>query len=750
VKPRTAASRWALLIGAPFLVSAAAQRAPAQLQPDSRRACAMCHLEWVDAFEQAGADLLIEKPAKPTSANSSVCLGCHDGSIVDSRRRVWIEHGHRTGVSPPQTMRVPGELPLDEGKLACRTCHTAHRASAEDHFGAAFFIRVQNDASQLCQMCHPEKARGPTLGSHPVGGMPWPIPPELIRAGAKAVQGQRQLYCQVCHMAHGSRGEHLLVMGVSGNELCLTCHKKLRPRMWRPAREGVHPDRPVIHEPEQFKAIERMGTRLGAENRLICLSCHRLHEGKSGRFMLAEPLEGSSFCMQCHPYKKPLVGTEHDLRKTAPESRNRLGMTPTESGPCGACHLFHNLAIRPNPGNFDETGICASCHRIDGLASKTGNMKYTHPVHVPAPTMPPAGGLPLASRPGDGKAAEVIVCLTCHDPHNGPLGFVRKPYDALCGTCHAEMTGRIPKGPHDASTGKAKWPAPVSEDHKCAACHKPHSSDPITKLWTVSLPQTQPAREEPCMACHKDTGWATGQSGDPKQVLHLRAKITASQPGPEPSKDATSRPSDRMVCQTCHDPHRGPAPIHLLRAPEASRPGSVCFGCHPDTADIGVSMHGRLALQQAQFDARVCGPCHEIHARVKGGPREMLWTGNMSDEGKTPSEKRCLGCHGPGGRATQPTLFWHPHAPLKALDWQGLCKLYPDLKELPAGQITCLTCHITHGRKIQANENVPLVQLAAARPMLRPNISQTLCASCHGYDALRHYLYFHYPEKRPK
>ena len=85
------------------LVTAQPRRTPT----DSMRGCAECHLQWIETFNQPRAVLLIERPAEPVEALAQTCLSCHDGSTVDSRRRVWLEHGHKTGVVPPPTMKIP-------------------------------------------------------------------------------------------------------------------------------------------------------------------------------------------------------------------------------------------------------------------------------------------------------------------------------------------------------------------------------------------------------------------------------------------------------------------------------------------------------------------------------------------------------------------------------------------------------------------------------------------------------------------
>lgn len=715
-----------LLIRVAMLAFATVRPGLGELRPDSRRQCTICHLEWVETFNRPDEPLLVEKPTRPTAIGSKICLSCHDGSVVDSRYGVWLEHSHKTGVAPPASMTVPVQWPLEDGKVTCHTCHTAHATPGQDELAAAFFLRVPSEPGQFCQTCHADKAGGPTHGSHPVGGMPWPIPQALIDAGARAKPGQREIHCQVCHKVHGSRRESLLVMGVADNQLCLTCHEKLRPGMWRPARKGVHPDRPVIQKGEQIHAINRMGTRIGQGNRLICLSCHKLHHGKSGRFMLAEPLVGSALCKQCHPDKESLLGTTHNLRRSVPDARNRLGMTPEESGPCGSCHMFHNLAVTPRPSDADPIGICLSCHSAGGLAYKEGDRRYTHP-----------------------RDTEAMACQTCHDPHEGSHpNFLVTTHDKLCHTCHAEISDRITGGPHHAKPGQPSWPTPIKADSKCAACHQMHSSDPNTKLWTFAPAKTEPTADAICRGCHAGIEWPDDERGvKPKAVMHPRAVIESSRAAGQATRSGASRPADRMACLTCHDPHIGARPEHLLRAPDSEHPASVCVGCHKDAGNIDHSMHSRRALGLPQQDSRVCGPCHAVHA-VKGSVRDLLWANKLSPEGRSPSEERCLGCHGPGGTATAPTIIRHPEGPLKAANWGDL--LGPDLKSegIPAGQINCLTCHLPHGRADQQEQRVSQEQRAAAKPMVRRRVAQRLCALCHGFDAIRRYLYYHFPEKR--
>lgn len=695
---------------------------PTGMRTDSREDCAVCHLEWIDAFDRPEAALLIDPPDKPVVASSETCLGCHDGSVADSRQRVWLEHGHKTGIRPPETMTIPEMLPLENGAIVCRTCHTAHARTGAEGVAEAVFLRVPGRTSELCKMCHTDKTTGPKLGTHPIGGMPWAIPEELIAAGAKAEADQRVIHCQVCHTPHGSEREHLLVMGVADNQLCLTCHKKLRPRMWHPQREGVHPDQPVVTSPVQIEATQRMGTRIGRENRLICLSCHRMHHGTSGRFMLASTLEDSTFCLQCHPEQKSLVDSIHDLRRSAPKAHNRLGMPADQSGPCGACHMFHNLAIRPNPTANDPIGVCASCHVGGGLAGNTAAMQDTHPMHMAVSGLARDTRLPLFDNDGEPSPTGVVACLTCHDPHEAAEPhFLRKTPDELCRTCHADPANRMADGPHG---------------EECLTCHKMHSWRPGETLWAGEPTEHDDPADAVCMQCHDETSWARDEDRPEHAVLHPRTS----------SKD----PDQRMRCGTCHDPHAGETANALLRHADAATPAAVCLECHPTVKPISTSMHSQQIMARATGteEPSVCGPCHAVHA-TETATAEKLWAAPMAGEGTTAAERRCRGCHNVKGPARPPkNTFDHPRAPLQAFDWKSLKTADEPIPVVPNGQITCRTCHLPHGRPNVLPATATTTQRAAAKPMIRTGLAQRLCAKCHGYNATGMFLYYHHPDKR--
>jgi hypothetical protein len=81
--------------------------------------------------------------------------------------------------------------------------------------------------------------------------------------------------------------------------------------------------------------------------KMFCPTCHNTHgekndEGKYLKSLLRVPNEeGNGLCINCHREKEWIVGTDHDLRITAPDEENVLEKTTGDSGVCSACHLVH-------------------------------------------------------------------------------------------------------------------------------------------------------------------------------------------------------------------------------------------------------------------------------------------------------------------------------------------------------------------------------------------------------------------------
>lgn len=740
-----------------------------QMQPGGARVCALCHLSWVETFQpgRARGPLLIERPPDGIVSESDTCLGCHDGAVGDSRRRVWLAHGHQTGVTPPAAMKVPDALPLEDNRLACRTCHTAHVGGGPEDLATTVFVRTPNESSQLCRMCHPEKTKGPELGTHPIGGMPWPVPDALLAAGAKVTNDRQRLICQTCHTPHGAPGERLLVMGTQSSQLCLTCHARLRPGMWRPDMAREHPQNPPLSSDTQRRAIQDMKTVTGPGDTLICLSCHKLHHGLAGRDMLADTLHDSQLCIRCHPERGSMFGSRHDLRKSAPAERDRRGRTPEQSGPCGACHSFHDFARTMSPAMLDPGGVCATCHRADRCAAKATGEPLSHPADITSTDVPSDARLPLYPAEGGGTRRG-LACLTCHDPHQvAQPHFLRDQPDQICAACHAAGVPAV-TGEHDFTRHPERTNArgrSAAETGRCGFCHGVHNANgPMLWVATKATPQ---AGEGLCRECHRPDGMAADKPA--RAVVHPTTRAVASSvKAPETTlplfgADGRRAPNGSIACATCHDVHRGaPGCTAMLRrgaAGNATGCASLCTECHPDTRFLATSSHNPRLLRAYAGADRVCGPCHAVHADPETVARGS-WVAPQGPDDDPPDIRRCTGCHGLSGTAAaRITPVHHPVSPLQNVVPPGSPGFMPLVNDDGVagaeGHITCATCHAPHGQGSDTGSSpVDMAgiedpeHLRMVKSMLRSYTAPNLCSSCHGFDGLRRYLYYHAPEKR--
>lgn len=692
---------WALVLAA-LLTGRVGAQAVGGLQPDSGRDCAACHLEWAESFKQPGARLLVNRPDKPVVAESEMCLSCHDGSVADSRREVWLEHSHKTGLAPSTGMTVPQQLPLEDGKLACRTCHTAHAAGVSGTLKDAVFLRMKNDEGQLCKACHAEQAQGPELGNHPLTKLPWKLPDSLAQAGAHAGTGNEQVVCQSCHLAHGSKKDHMLVLGTESSQLCLTCHEKMRPAMWDSSHE--HPQNPPIRSDAHRRAIAQMGTKIGADGTLICLSCHKMHKGKSGKAMLAETMDDSKLCIRCHEDRAALVGSGHDLRKSAPNELNRLGKTAQQSGPCGACHSFHAYAREPAPAEGDPQGLCRTCHAEGKVAAKHTGLPFSHPSDIEDGHLPKDAKLALYPSAKDSKR-KAVACLSCHNPHEvAQPHFLRMTNDQLCANCHAGKVETM-AGPHDF-TKKPMQNArgrSVEQTGKCGFCHSVHNANgPVMWVATKNAPQ---GTNELCTECHR----AEGLAGKKPAAMFNHPTGPSARPTTRPANLALplynaqghQTDSGSVACGSCHDVHTsGKRAKHLLRSADAT---SLCTQCHPSQAQMAGSMHDVRSSTKpwpGKSKGDLCTGCHDPH---NNDPAQGTWTVAV-DQHYKGGDAACVACHANHGWTQGNGNFKigevvHPQLVKPDSEARNLPHGFP-LKQGPNSPapdtLMCKTCHNPH------------------------------------------------------
>jgi len=353
--------------------------------PNSAKGCAICHYRWVDTFfiEGKGSDL-VEYTSNKVVATSEMCFSCHDGSVLDSRARAYQTAQHKINMPPPAAMNIPEILPLDEGgNMVCATCHTAHGVPSGPDSEETIFLRTSNRNSEMCRMCHPQMEGGVKMGNHPLDATQQEIPQSLIALDARVGKKPNQVVCETCHTAHGSSYENYLIKNDRDSSLCLVCHQDKDSLTPEGQKRPVH----VINaQPVTARIPENLlnkGAKLGDRQELICQTCHKVHQNSLGpQLLLFKKDEKSTFCLSCHPDKRHIADTQHNLAVSAPSEKNLEGKTVSQAGVCSACHLPHRAA-RELSGDADyTTRLCMSCHSRGRVAGKKNLIGTTHPLSV--------------------------------------------------------------------------------------------------------------------------------------------------------------------------------------------------------------------------------------------------------------------------------------------------------------------------------------------------------------------------------
>jgi predicted CXXCH cytochrome family protein len=350
---------------------------------------------------------------------------------------------------------VVARMPVVHGPVAAGSCTACHRPHSAAH--PALLTHARED---LCVHCHTDCGPDGPGHNHPLRGEVTLRNQALLASGGVLGSADNEILCQTCHLPHASDWDHLLPLPANDDSLCLACHEARTPNQWMADAGHREAETYRFGTHEMRQAAAAIGTRIGQDDKLICLSCHRLHRAPSEDGLLAETLQDSRICLRCHPDYGHVEESPHDLRLSAPKALNQREQTAVQSGPCGACHGFHRFNARIEPRPEDASGLCTGCHSAQSPDVHTPE-RIVHPALLlwnrTAPGEP--GYLPVLSAEGTVRPGGFIACLTCHNPHGrrdvlcddedadgGQLSPAARqaarpmvrPYDApnLCSTCH--------------------------------------------------------------------------------------------------------------------------------------------------------------------------------------------------------------------------------------------------------------------------------------------------------------------------
>jgi len=766
--------------------------------PNSAKACAICHYRWIDTFfiEGRGTDLA-DYTAEKVVASPDMCFSCHDGSIADSRARAFQTAQHKTNVPPPDHMQIPDIFPLDEqGKMQCATCHTAHGVASGPGSKETIFMRTSNRNSAMCRMCHPDMADSTKAHNHPLDTVKQEIPRQLIDRDALVGDKPNQLICETCHSAHGAKYENYLIESGRDSSLCLACHTDKNTLTPAGKKKPFHVVNVKPVKATIPQSLIKSGARTGRNGELICQTCHKVHRNQTAQpSLLIAKDKNSALCLNCHPDKQPVADTGHNLLRSGPKEKNLPGMTVAQAGVCSACHLPHQAARQLSGAGDFTTLLCLSCHSKGNIAGKSSLTGVQHPLGVRPDHK---STLPLFNDSGLPDQNGRITCTTCHDPHQSPAAlngpestpkqtaaksFLRQSSPKICAECHRDKF-YVANSKHDlghtapdAQNIKKQTPAQAG---LCGGCHQVHNAQ-RSFLWARATPPGgEGAVSDLCLDCHSDNGPAREKVirnySHPLGVSPSAKGLTTTLP----LFDQNGKISENgmLSCPTCHDPHRwdplkvsdrahyqteGDARNSFLRLENS--PGSrLCADCHANQALVKGTDHDlmvtapadRNMIGQTPLESGTCGACHLTHNSKN---QFKLWAQEFAG-GDGIMEMLCNSCHSKAGSANDkiPPIASHPDGKLitnVGRNIKGMDNYFPLYDpqtgdNTTVGNISCASCHNAH----QWNPGLPSggkgvqAEGSADNSFLRDRSSDLLCRDCHGPEALYKYLYFHDPGKR--
>lgn len=767
--------------------------------PNSARECAMCHINWIDIFYRQGQSTdLVEYPKEKLVAAEMMCYSCHDGSIVDSRLKVWETSRHKTGIKPSANISIPKEYPLDkDGNMQCATCHSAHGVDTKPGMADTIFLREPNINSSMCRRCHVNKRGGVKNGNHPLDVNLKKRPAKIINNGGK-LGANDTVICQTCHTPHGSTNEHFLVIpnskgSLSHSQLCETCHTKSPDISANDSkRRFSHPVDVPLQKEAMLPAKWDNGKKpyISFDGNINCITCHSPHNAMKNNHLLQTKNSKGELCVTCHTSKKSIYDTKHDIAKYYPNEKNADGIKASETGSCKACHFMHKgEAPRMWARKVSDSSIgalCLSCHSKNKVAKNALTGAYTHPVNVKLSDKDLKVPFPLFNDIGKVDPEGKVSCPTCHDVHkwsplsadkggkeiegDGENSFLRMKStrnSELCQTCH-KTKSTIVKTKHDLERTDPN--AKILKDRDpdryglCRTCHAVHNARSV-KLWAIKSGEGKGSIEPLCTSCHSD-----GEAASKK----MTGKIShPTGPGVSPNhKIDTELPlhtaeGDRartgnVSCATCHNVHRwapddasnrgskkkeGDGSNSFLRMKYAGT-NELCRECHEGKFSLEKTKHDlKLTAPSSRNDKRetvkksgVCGACHRPH----NGSMGKLWA-RKGGKGADLIEKACTSCHSGGNVAEGKWTGGRSHPLGKKPNMVASMKEYLPLYDLDGvrsvdGGVTCSTCHDVHRWEPGSDIGPGKKKIEGDRfnSFLRvPNDDDAkLCSACHQENAL--------------
>jgi len=259
----------------------------------------------------------------------------------------------------------------------------------------------------------------------------------------------------------------------------------------------------------------------------------------------------------------------------------------------------------------------------------------------------------------------------------------------------------------------------------CHPVHGKRAAADAANPWTVV-----------CTTCHAQ-GISHGAGG---------GAGASTRPADMPGFDGRGRKirMGAISCPTCHEPHGKPRTARLRRPYALS--GFVCTACHRDKETVALTPHDLRGISGKS----VCEPCHRPH----GGKAPLMW-GLSKDEGDEGAAA-CRSCHRVKGMGGPLPRGGHPVNILVPRPVPDKFPLFDAAGERARnGMLTCATCHEVHGTGFLPVGQGTGMLLRAAEGQTGKEIGRTVaCLPCHQDKRARHgqadCIWCHPPHEEPK
>jgi predicted CXXCH cytochrome family protein len=729
--------------------------APA-LEMSSKKACAICHVMWIDDFRTDKKTLIkwqptnvLMKDTQGVVSSEAICYSCHDGYVNDSRAILWKYNRHPTFVKPSNNVTVPSELPLsNKDEIYCGTCHSAHGVDTEPSARSLFtpFSRIKNVDSSLCKECHRKEADFKRSNGHLLGTTQLKLPAVLFELGGVRSKDKNKVICQSCHKVHGAKGDKITIVDNRNSKLCIICHEKQISLI-----NTKHDMRLSLPDSKNIK--QQRVSQSGP-----CGACHIPHNAANKRLWARKLGSGdlaTQMCLSCHGEKsgydtKHIGNISHPVNKkptsdtsipdTLPLYTAGLNKSPKGRVQCFTCHDVHRWS--PNNASTDKGG-----KNIEGDGSNSF--------------------LRISNNVSSG------LCLECHKDKKQ---LITSDHNLI-------VTAPGEKNIHGLV---------ADQSGPCGACHVPHNATG-KYLWAKKISVTKDMVTQFCIGCHNKDGAAKakliGNNYHPvnipfKTLNPKRAgeKISTLLPFYDSYGNIISDGKDgEIVCLTCHEPHtwdpkhtgpvlnypfkniEGDAANSFLRKPDFPT-SDLCKVCHADKALVDGTVHDLKVtapkavnlLGQTVKESGTCGACHLVH----NSPNKMkLWARSFGPVAKNESimDALCTSCHSKKNVAENkiPLIATHPEKKLiNNINWvnkdnKNYTLIFDeDGKEVNVGNLSCPSCHNAHQWSPKEKGIKRKTESNLFGNFLRTESYNMVCMDCHGPDALIKYEYFHNPDKR--